>query len=257
MSPEPTYRLTVAPRFAVTSFWRERLAHNRGVTIEAGSGCAQPREGWAALDDTELASLVDPEAGREVALPPTHLGLMQVPERLRRAWWACAERGGSAADADFEPVFVEMAEFLRFKGLPLPERVHLEVAVSAPGLRSTRVGADGAPLGLGFGDRPATADAPGRVPLGLVNLGDEASFVVLVAHPPQTLAARLVAAGAPDVETLAPQALVACFLSAFPEEPLLRVRLAPGEGLWLSPFGVVHDGWTQDKKDVDVVLSVG
>jgi hypothetical protein len=70
------------------------------------------------------------------------------------------------------------------------------------------------------------------------------------------LAARLVATGATSVETLAPQALAARFLSAFPEEPLLRIRLAPGEGLWLSPLGVVHDGWTQGKNDLDVVLSV-
>lgn len=259
MSPETGragYRLTVAPRFAVTPSWSERLAQNDGVTIDAGSEGACPRDTWVALDDATVASLVDPDAARETSLPPTHLGLMQLPERLRRAWWTCAERGGSAAEANFAPVFSEMTEFLRFKGLPLPERVHLEVAVSAPGLRSTRIGADGVPAGLGFGDRPATADTPARMPRGLVNLGDEETFVVLVAQPPQALVARLVAAGETSVEALVPQALVARFLSACPDEPLLRVRLAPGEGLWLAPFGVIHDGWTQGKNDLDVVLHI-
>ena len=90
-----------------------------------------------------------------------------------------------------------------------------------------------------------------------MNLGDEASFVVLLELPPAVLAARLEAAGEVEVRTLSPRALVARYFAAFPQQPCVRVRLAPGEGLWLSPFGVVHDGWTHGKRDLDVVLCVG
>ena len=251
---EPAYRLTVAPRFAVTPAWRERLAASEGVAIDEATGAAHPRGPWTPLDDAAVAALVDADAARATILPPTHLGLIQLPDRLRRAWWACAERGSDGAlppPAEFEPVFAEIVGFLRFKRLPLPDRVTLEVAVSAPGLRSTRPRSDDAPDGLGFGERVATNDRQSASRSAMLNLGDEETFVVVLPLPPQTLAARL-AAG-----ELSPQALASRYLATFPDERLLRVRLAPGEGLWLSPFGVVHDGSTEGKTDVDVVLAVG
>jgi len=255
-SGEAAYRLAVAPRFGLAGAWSGRLERNAGV--ELADGRVLPREDWKPLDETALEDLVGGIAGRDAVLPPTHLGLVQLPDRLRRSWWAEAERGGGASGSGegFERLFSELVTFLRFKRLRLPERVGLEVAVSAPGLRSTRVGVDGVLEGLGFGDRPAAASSRARRPVGLVNLGDEASFVVLVALPPATLAARLEAAGDSGTRTLPPRGLVQRYFACFPQQPCLRLRLAPGEGVWLPPFGVVHDGWTRGKNDVDVMLGV-
>jgi hypothetical protein len=256
---ERLYRFAVAPRFAPARGWPGRIARNGGVERERGTGRALPRDDWTPLDAAALATVVTEAPGRDAVLPPTHLGLLEIPERLRRAWWMQAERSGMASGSSpgFEKVFSEYAEFLHFKRLPLPERVRFEVTVSAPGLSSTRCEPDGVAAGLGFGDRPPVAGTPGCQPIGLVNLGDEATFVVLLDLPPVTLAARLEAASHLDVRALAPCALVARYLDAFPGEALLRVRLAPAEGLWLSPFGVVHDGWTHGKRDLDVMLRVG
>ena len=252
---EPAYRLTVAPRFAVAPVWRERLTHSAGIAIAPDSGAAHPRGAWTPLDEAALAALVDPAVTRAESLPPTHLGLILLPERLRRAWWACAERGGEGTlppPAEFEAVFAEIAAFLRFKRLPMPERLALEVAVSAPGARSTRAAGAGSSGGLGFGEHTSD-DSAVHFPLGILNLGDEATFAVVLVRPPETLVARLGAGAA----GLPPQALASRYLSTFPDEQVLRVRLAPGEGLWLSPFGVVHDGSTEGKTDVDVVLTIG
>ena len=246
---EPAYRLAVAPRFAISAAWHERLRYCDGVVVDAETGAACPRGGWAAVDESMLDTLVDPGATRASELPPTHLGLVQLPERLRRAWWTRAEQADADAEGTSEPVLVDIAEFFRFKGLPLPEPTSLEVVVSAPGLRCR--------TGLGFGERPASPDAPGRLPVGLVNLGDEESFVALLLLPAPTLARRLAAAGVADADTLAPHALATRYLATFPGEPVLRVRLGPREGLWFSPFGVVHDGWTEGKTDIDVILRVG
>ncbi len=256
---EPVYRFVVAPRFTPSRGWQGRIARNGGIEPAGGADPARPRDDWTLVDDAALAALVTQVPGRDTVLPPTHLGLLEFPERLRRAWWTHAERAGmaTAAGPGVDRLFSEYVQFLHFKGLPLPERASFEVTVSAPGLGSTRVGAGSAPAGLGFGDRPATADGPARRTIGLVNLGDEASFVVLLDLPPVTLAARLETAGHADVRALPPRALVARYLDVFPHQSFLRVRLAPAEGLWLSPFGVVHDGWTRGKRDLDVMLSVG
>lgn len=253
---EPAYRLTVAPRFALHAGWAERLDRSGGVTIDRTAGGASPRDGWAPLDEATLATLTDAEAERAPTLPPTHLGLVDLPARLRRAWWMQAERGPDDTSG-FDAVFAEMAGFFRFKGLPLGERTRFEVAVSAPGLRSTRPAGANAAAGLGFDTRAGGSDEAPHPPLGLINLGDEQSFLTFLPLPPRTLATRLEAAGIEDAQHLPPSGLALRFLSTFPDEPVLRVRLEPGEGLWLSPFGVLHDGWTEGKRDVDVMLRIG
>jgi hypothetical protein len=255
--PESSYRFAVAPRFSLSQPFAARLERNGGV--ESAKGGFHPRDDWRGLDEAELASLVTEIPGRDAVLSPAHLGLAQLPERLRLAWWAQAEKSGVSPTSarGFERAFSDLVEFLRFKRLPLPERVSLEVAVSVPGLPSTRVGSDGALQGLGFGERAPASDTPGRQALAIFNLGDEASYVTLLELPPATLAKRLEGTGAASARGLSPSELVRRYFEAVPEQRLLRLRLDPGEGLWLSPFGVVHDGWTHGKRDLDVMLSVG
>jgi hypothetical protein len=98
-----------------------------------------------------------------------------------------------------------------------------------------------------------TGDAAASQALACINLGDEASFVVVLEMPLPALAKSL--GELPD--TAAAASMVSRYLEAFPNQRLLKVRLAPCEGLWLSPLGVVHDGWTMGKQDLDVMLHVG
>jgi hypothetical protein len=240
--PELLYRFAVVPRFAPSPAWSDRLVQNGGVEIDGATGRPRPRDDWTPVDD--VASLVDELPARDAILPSTHLGLIDIPARLRRAWWAQAERAGTPPGTGFDKIFADVVEFLRFKRVPLPGRVSLEVMASAPGMSST------SPAGLGLG-------TSARQTLGLVNVGDEASFVVLLDLPPRTLAARLRAAGQDAADELSPHELVDRYLRTFPHQRCLRVRLAPGEGLWLSPLGVVHDGYTRGKRDLDLMLSVG
>jgi hypothetical protein len=253
----PCYRFTVAPRFSLPQGFQNRLERNGGVRSDGGR--VQALGDWRPLDPTEMASLVTSLSGRDAVLPPTHLGLLQVPERLRAAWWAEAERDGvhSTGGNRFEDVFSKVVEFLRFKRLPFPERVALRMAVSAPGLSSTRGGSGGGFEGLGFGDAAETEESKGGQPVARINFGDEVAFAVLLELPPAALVARLQLAGEATPWTLSPGALVRRYFEVFPEQRLLRVRLEPGEGLWLSPLGVVHDGWTEGKVDLDVMLLVG
>jgi hypothetical protein len=254
---EPRYRFVVAPRFSVPRGFEGRLDRNGG--IEHDGERAYPLCDWRPLNPEEMAFLLGERPGRDGVLSPVDLGLIQIPEHLRAAWWAEAERRGAvpSAGSSFPGVFSKLVDFLRFKRLPLPERVSLSVAVSAPGLLSTRVGRPGAPQGLGLGVAVPTTEAGGGQALACINLGDEASFIVLLELPPVVLARRLESAGVEAPTGLADPALVRQYLDAFPRQSLLRVRLEPGEGVWLSPLGVIHDGWTEGKQDLDVMLHVG
>src|SRR5208337_2553840 len=125
---EGHYRLTVAPRFQLRRTFVGRIDRNGGV--ERRGDCLYPRDDWRSLKPEELSALVGEGAGPGALLPSTQLGLLEIPERLRGAWWREAEK--STGSEGFEGVFSALVEFLRFKRLPLPERVHLEVAVNAP-----------------------------------------------------------------------------------------------------------------------------
>jgi hypothetical protein len=236
-----SYRLAQAPRFASSRSIEERLERNGG-TERVGQGF-QPREGWVALQPTEVSALS--------ALPPTamvrprELSLFQIPLRLRAAWWAEADR--QSDDAPSNRALSEIVEFLRFKRLPLPDRVVLQVRVTLPDRVSTRAEAAGSPGGLGFGAPP---------PIASINLSDEPSWLVLLPLPPLTLAERLDAAGATLADATTPTALTARFLETFPDEPLLRLRLEPGDGLWFPAEGLIHDGWTRGRTEVDVALQL-
>jgi hypothetical protein len=252
---EPSYRFAVAPRFSISRPFEARLERNGGIRFDGER--VEPQSDWRPLGATEIASLVSDVSSRDAVLWATQLGLVQVPEHLRTAWWVEAERSGGppGTDGRFEGIFSKVVEFFRFKRLPLPERVSLRVSVSVPGLSSTRVGPAGALQGLGFGDGEQTTAAKGGQPVACINLGDETGFVVVLELPPATLARRLEAAR--EMAPHTPAALVRRYFEVFPGQSLLRVRLDPGEGLWFSPLGVIHDGWTEGKRDLDVMLHIG
>jgi len=249
---EDRYRLTVAPRFQLRRGFLGRIDRTDGVDREGES--FHPRADWRALSGEELSSFVTEAAGPGAVLSANQLGLLQIPERIRAAWWREAEKASESEG--FQRVFRALSEFFRFKRLPFPERVHLEVAVNAPGFASTRTGPGGVRQGLAYCDLAESGRGLAKQTLGLVNLGDETAFVVLLDLPPSRLVAGLAAAGESDASALAPERLVRRYFEFFPRQPLLRVRLEPGEGLWLSPRGVVHDGWTRGKRDLDVMLSL-
>jgi hypothetical protein len=218
------------------------VERNAGSERQGETFVAQ--DGWSALAPAEVTAItaLPPEG----MVRPGEIAFFQIPALLRAAWWKEAECAGAGASPGTHRSLSEIVELLRFKRLPLPDRVSLRVAASLPDLASTRV--DGpVPGGLGFGDPP---------PVASINLGDEASWIVLLPLSPLELAEQLDRAGGSLAEAASPPALAARFLEAFPAEPLLRLRLEPGEGLWFPAEGLLHDGWTRGRTELDVVLQL-
>jgi hypothetical protein len=234
----PGILLGVAPRFHAPSGWTERLRLNGGV--ERAGARFHPCADWRPLVPDELAQLVD-EAPADAH--PLRARLLVIPAWLRAAWWNQVDR------ASYERFASELLGFLRFKAMPLPALCDVRVTVSRPGQRGTRLDAIGDLSGLG----PAPS-VPGAAEVAAINLGDEATDVVLLNLQPGAMAEMIGgrAGGAPPLPL---SDLVPRFFEARPAYPLVRIRLDPGEGLWF-PGDVVHDGWTCEKRDLDVVLTI-
>jgi len=205
---QPGIALGVAARFHVRSRWAERLRLNSGIErVDAG---LHPRADWRPPTADELSVLVD-EAPPGVN--PLRTNLLAIPARLRAAWWDHVDQAG------YERFASDLLDFLRFKDVSLPALCEIEVTVSRPDQTGTRL-----------------HEANNAGPLAVVNLGDEASHIVMSNLPPPAMADG--------------------FFEARSAYPLVRIDLDPGEGLWFPPCGVICDGWTREKRELDVLLTI-
>jgi hypothetical protein len=263
MHLEPGFALTVAPRFHLPGAWADRLRINTGV--EGRGEHFFPRADWRPPAPEELALLAN--GGEAPAAPdefrPEALSLFHVPEHLRRRWWDLAARQGNPAAIDaegFQAFLRAVVDFCGFKGLPLLPSCAFDLVVAAPGQASTRVdAAAGCLAGLAFDPPPNCSPPPAEgatCPLGAVNLGDEVTSLVLVNLPAARLRDRL--RTAPEAPGVCPTLgeLARRFLTSFPDYPLVRILLRPGDGYWLPAGGAVTDGYTMDKQEPDVLLLV-
>jgi len=236
----PGIVLGVAPRFHAPSGWTERLRLNGG--IERVGARFHPRSDWRPPAPDELAQLVDEAPADADAL---RARLLVIPAWLRAAWWNQVDR------ASYERFASELLDFLRFKAVPLPALCEVRVTVSRPGQRGTRLDPTMGDLS-GLGPAPSL---PGTAEVAAINLGDEATDVVLLNLPPAAMA-DMIGGRAGSAPALPLTHLVPRFFEARSGYPLVRIRLDPGEGLWFPAGDVVHDGWTCEKRDLDVVLTI-
>jgi hypothetical protein len=259
MQLQAGFSFSLFPRFYSRLPWQERLRINSGV--EGDGRRFYPRDDWRPLSSTELAVLVDDPARlrgpAEATLSSSQVGVLGIPTHIRAAWWAVVEEA-EVLDGKLEgyETFVAMlSEFLRFKHVPLPAHCVFEVVASRPGQRSTRVSfMTGEPAGLGFSEIE-TAESFGRL-LGIINLGDEATHIVLLNLPLRDMRALLAGQEQTASTTMSALDLLTRFFTTLPTYPLVGVRLDSGDGLWLPEGGMVYDGNTQGKKEIDLVLLI-
>jgi len=259
MQLQAGFSFCMAPRFHSRLTWQERLRINTGVE---GDGCRfYPRDDWRPPSPAELALLVDDSARRrgsaEAALSSSQVGVLVIPAHIRAAWWTVVERADvSVGKLDgYETFVTALSEFLRFNRMPLPSRCSFEVVASRPDQRSTRVGSTTGELaGLGFSETQATGSFSRT--LGIINLGDEATQVVLLNLPLRGMRAILATQGQADSMTMSAHDLLMRFFTILPTYPLVGVRLDPGDGLWLPDNGAVYDGDTRGKQEIDLVLTI-
>src|SRR5262249_8241380 len=153
-------------------------------------------------------------------------------------WWGVVERAPERPGPELEglgPVVQEVARFLDFKGMPIPDGAELDVLVSRPGQRAIEW----------------PSEAPGPRLWGGINLGEEAFSLVFVNRTTRPLRDELA-----DRSPAGPDELVRRFLASCPEYPLVRLRVGPGEGYRLPADGLPIDVCTQEAQGPSVMLAM-
>jgi hypothetical protein len=161
MTLRPGFRLAVAPHFHLAIDWPERLALGAEVEQTAEGLVAGPP--WRAPIAEELAALIlDPAPPISCGELDLCLCLLVLPAHLRSAFWellAQATEPGTLPFEGFNAFAAEIALFLAFKGLPVPDGVVLDLVVNRPGPVTHLGNADW---------------------WGLINLGEDAASVVFL-----------------------------------------------------------------------------
>jgi hypothetical protein len=265
MTLQPGCRFVVAPHFHLPADWPRRL--RVGVGVEEADGCFFPRPLWRPPTAEELAVLVPSPAGPKAPEDPEAcVCLFQLPGHLWGEWWKLLERGMGDLGGGRLPhldVFVnQLAEFLAFKDLPLPEGARCDVVVSRPGQRSVPWGREASPPGGLRGHPDAGAAWPLEDPPGVprlwggINLGEADTSVVLINLPYRQLAAALRDRVPDQPAPTAVGDLVGRFLRSWSDYPPTRLILGPGEGYRLPRSGLILDGYPGDKQEPDVLLLI-
>jgi hypothetical protein len=149
--------------------------------------------------------------------------LFSIPEHLRAKWWNLAAKQIETLPArldGMEPFAQAVAEFAQFKRLPLPRRCAFDVTLASPldGHQTPRTEAK-----LFEASNAAAANSP---VVARINLGDERTALVFSNVGPPELA----------------------------DNPLIRLVLDPGEGVWLPNTDVIYGVDCSGKTDLDVWL---
>ncbi len=96
--------------------------------------------------------------------------------------------------------------------------------------------------------------SPGRI---CINLGLEDRFLLFINLPLLAIADIFARSGILDSRVQdSGRALSNLFLERFPDYPVVRVRVAPGEAYIAHTENMVHDGSTEEQKTIDVILTV-
>jgi hypothetical protein len=245
--------------------WSRRLLVGTGV-VEV-DGCFFPEPSWRAPTPDELPLLIRASDGPLLLEElEASVCLFQLPAHCHSAWWKLLEQASGVLSegriAGFDAFVREVGEFMIFKGLPVPEDARWDVVVSSPGRRFVHGGAQTRCPGGLLCNLVASAPWPWAHEhywpklWGGINLGDEATSVVLINLPCQQLDAEVHRRVPQQASAATVGELVASFLRSCSDYPAVRLVLGPAEGYRLPRGGLILDGYVENKQEPGVLLLI-
>jgi hypothetical protein len=250
MTLQPGCRFVVAPQFHLSADWSQRLLIGTGVQEVEGS--FSPQSSWRPPTADELGVLTS--SAEEL---DDSLCLFQLPAHLRSACWKLLEQSmdvlGDGRLPGLEVFAGQVAEFLAFKGLSMPQDARCELVV--------RDSQRNLPVGLHCNIAPWASWPVAQEHLwprlwGGINLGDEKTSIVLINLSCRQLEAELRQRFPEQPAPAVVGELARCFLRSCSDYAPVRLFLEPGEGFRLPPGGLILDGYPEGKREPDVLLSI-
>lgn len=250
----------------------DRLSISGGTVsaaAPAGSGSSRyrewarvPRESWGSPSAEDLAVLI--ATGRTEV---EEVQILRVPlELTERIRASLGELRSYVDEADFiramasEVYLQAMADFGHYvEHLGEVTKKSL-VRINRWGLRTTTVDNEQVYIGLHVDnwyqqDLPTRASSPNRL---CVNVSEEARYLLLMNVPLETMLSMLTQ-GADECQlhpSMVGTPLGLAFMQTFPNYPVLKLRIEPGEAYLAPTENLVHDGCTEGMTCWDLAIHV-
>ncbi|MFJ4655652.1 hypothetical protein ACIP5Y_30605 [Nocardia sp. NPDC088792] len=227
-------------------------------------GSCVPRPPWRPPSCHESSLLY----GTPGALPGEWIALLPVPQRVLEA---CADLRAAAAAGAEQAVRsliagpggrMALVELIRWATtLTDPARPGIEApllyGMTPAGNLTMTIGGHGRRVGLHVdtwydNSLAERAAAPNRIS---VNLGARERFLLCVNAPLQVMAAALRDRGLLDGVSDPRFALGARFMQVFPDYPVTKITVRPGEAYLAPTENMLHDGYAEPHGQVDLQFS--
>jgi hypothetical protein len=259
----PGLVIRTLPRFFSGTLDGPKIEANSGIMLKDGSLWA--KGDWRPISEREAEILglpVKAEGGKikeEFPEVSDTLWVFSIPLHLLRHWQRISGRlaseagpGSSVEDGPYQKFVSQVADFFRFKGVPLPSKSKFEIVSHASEISTT----SGVPASE---EKHSSAEV--EVPLVsshevqvAVNLSPAPSGLLFVNLSSLQLESILAEHADPSrVENLRS---VERFFSRFPTYPALRLILPPRAGYVLGGLDIVHSRCSLSQAQSDLWLCV-
>ena len=205
----------------------------------------------------------------------SHPGLGQtifhftVPDVFRSRLWELdveslflpAGRSFPCYTEEFESFLADIVAFLQRLYFDILDDPAFTFVATAPGSPSTTYSTDlGAYIGLhfdNFDQTPIGQREVSRVAVG-INFGDEDRYLIFINLTALQIfdLLRLASRGEDCAQHRSLLKIAYEFMSAYPDYPVARLALKPGEGYLAPTQNMIHDGYTLPKSQPDINLLI-
>lgn len=251
----------------------DRLALNSGTICETTAfpqvRCFVPKHDWRPLDVEEMSFFVAPAACSSPSLTESLL-VFALPYALQERFWDLDVEqlfgGVPTTSSDINGTYrMFLADVINSMindlGFTISGPCTCTVAVNKPGLASTRLHHEKqiyTGLQIDQVEPVSPHDTGSSQSLAYINLGDESSTLVVINLTIKRILELLGSPGTIATDDMLSYgvALAHLFLSTFPDYPVLKLMLMPGEGLIIPARRIIHDGSTLGKVEPDILLKM-
>ncbi len=253
--------IAISSHLASTWSTTQQIAINGGTTRDASQHdeCYFPKDNWRPLVNSERTDLL---ADSPDVVPSGALWVFAISEALRARFWTLdIEHLFSRLDvtrpkysSQYRAYVADVIHHLiHDHHLPLAGQCQCDAIVHKPGLRSTRYDrVHQTYTGLGSDHDAARTWDPEHLAARTIrmNIGDEPSELVFINLSLQTIAHCLEISHLPSIGAIAK-----LFMSRFPDYPVVRLTLNPGEACVLPSANMIYDHTTLNQKDFSIHLA--
>lgn len=227
-----------------------------------------PKDNWRQLTTAEIDILLKQATDKDYGFVNHSLGgsiyTFSIPEDLRREFWKITNIESLLKKPNVPEQFHQVSNIVKYVDqncFQVPSTRSLVIVRNKPSMRSTTFDPKfNSYIGLHFDNfsKPPVNKRFSSQVRAVINLGDEERSFVFINLTLIQIFNMLNLEHSPDnyQKYILASPMANIFMQNFPDHPVIRLLIKPGEGYIAPTQNIIHDGYTVDKTIVDTVMMI-